>query len=385
MREFGLDSLDGISDTIIGRSEDALRRAIAGLPDGEYSAETTADGLDAPVHIKTRVVVAGDGVTVDYTGTSGQDRRGINVPLNYTEAYTTFAIKAAIAPEVPNNEGSFRPVRVAAPAGCILNAQPPAPVAARAIVGHFLPATIFRALGPVIGDRAMAAGADSICLVSVHGETTRADRTGQPNSTAPAFTYTFFCVGGMGARAVKDGLSTTGFPSGVAGMTAEVSETLAPLIIHRRELRAGSGGAGRQRGGLGQVLELSVRTDLPYSVAASADRTRSAAEGVAGGRPGAAARTALDNGEALDFKRTQYVPAGRRVVLELSGGGGFGNPFARAPQAVLRDVLNGFVTLDAARKEYGVVIHRLAPDDEAVLLPEDFVLDGDATAALRAR
>ena len=372
MGEFGLDSLDGLSDVIIRRSEEALRRAIAALPDGEYTSETTADGLDAPVRIKTKVVVAGDGVTVDYTGTSAQDPRGINVPLNYTAAYTTFAIKAAVGPEVPNNDGSFRPVRVIAPPGCILNAQPPAPVAARAIVGHFLPGTIFRALGPVIGPRAMAAGADSICLITVHGET-----------AAAPFTYTFFCVGGMGARAAKDGLSTTGFPSGVAGMAAEVTETLAPVLIHRREFRGGSGGPGRQRGGLGQTIDLAVRTGRRYSIAASADRTRCAAEGAGGGHPGAPARTILDSGETRDFKRTQQVPPDRRVILDLAGGGGYGDPMTRDPQAVLRDVLNGFVSLDAAREDYGVVIRRLAPDDETVLLPEDFVVDEAATSALR--
>ena len=372
MGEFGLDSLDGLSDVIIRRSEEALRRAIAALPDGEYTSETTADGLDAPVRIKTKVVVAGDGVTVDYTGTSAQDQRGINVPLNYTAAYTTFAIKAAVGPEVPNNDGSFRPVRVIAPPGCILNAQPPAPVAARAIVGHFLPGTIFRALGPAIGARAMAAGADSICLITVHGET-----------AAAPFTYTFFCVGGMGARAAKDGLSTTGFPSGVAGMAAEVTETLAPVLIHRREFRGGSGGPGRQRGGLGQTIDLAVRTGRRYSIAASADRTRCAAEGAGGGYPGAPARTILDSGETRDFKRTQQVPPDRRVILDLAGGGGYGDPLTRDPQAVLRDVLNGFVSLEAAREDYGVVIRRQASDDETVLLPEDFVVDEAATSTLR--
>ncbi len=372
MGEFGLDSLDGLSDAIIRRSEAALRRAIAALPDGEYTSETTADGLDAPVRIKTKVVVAGDGVTVDYTGTSPQDPRGINVPLNYTAAYTTFAIKAAVGPEVPNNDGSFRPVRVIVPPGCILNAQPPAPVAARAIVGHFLPGTIFRALGPAIGARAMAAGADSICLITVHGET-----------AAAPFTYTFFCVGGMGARAAKDGLSTTGFPSGVAGMAAEVTETLAPVLIHRREFRGGSGGPGRQRGGLGQTIDLAVRTGRRYSIAASADRTRCAPEGAGGGHPGACARTTLDSGETRDFKRTQQVPPDRRVILDLAGGGGFGDPLTREPQAVLRDVLNGFVSLEAARADYGVVIRRLAPEHETVLLPEDFVVDEAATSALR--
>ena len=372
MREFGLDSLDELSDAIIRRSEEALRRAIAALPGGEYTSETTADGLDAPVRIKTKVVVAGDGVTVDYSGTSAQDQRGINVPLNYTTAYTTFAIKAAIGPEVPNNDGSFRPVRVIAPPGCILNAQPPAPVAARAIVGHFLPGTIFRALGPALGPRAMAAGADSICLITVHGET-----------AAAPFTYTFFCVGGMGARAAKDGLSTTGFPSGVAGMAAEVTETLAPVLIHRRAFRDGSGGPGRQRGGVGQTIDLAVRTGRRYSIAASADRTRCAPEGADGGHPGAPARTILDTGEPRDFKRTQQVPPDRRVILDLAGGGGYGDPLTRDPQAVLRDVLNGFVSLEAARADYGVVIRRLAPDDETVLLPEDFVVDEAATSALR--
>ncbi|HLJ61053.1 MAG TPA: hydantoinase B/oxoprolinase family protein [bacterium] len=373
MEEFRLDTLDAVSETIIRRSEEAMRRAIATLPDGEYSSETAADGFDRPIRIKTRVVVAGDTVTVDYTGTSPRNRRGINVPLNYTEAYTTFAIKAAISPEVPNNDGSFRPIRVIAPPDCILNAQPPAPVGARAIVGHFLPGTIFRALGSAARDRAMAAGADSVCLITVHGET----------SNDP-FTYTFFCLGGMGARAGKDGLSATGFPSGVAGTAAEVTETLAPVLIHRRELRDGSGGAGRYRGGLGQTIELAIRTGRTYGVAATADRTRFPAEGVEGGHAGAPARTVLDTGEGLDFKSTHQLAPERRTVLELAGGGGFGEPFARDPRAVLRDVLNGYVRLDEARDHYGVAIRQLASENETVLLPEDFELDEPATSRLRA-
>jgi N-methylhydantoinase B len=372
MEEFGLDSLDTLGTTIIRRSEEAMRRAISALPDGEYRSETWADGFDQPIRIQTRVVVAGDGVTVDYTGTSPRDKRGINVPLNYTEAYTTFAIKAAISPDVPNNDGSFRPVRVVAPPGCILNAQPPAPVGARAIVGHFLPGTIFRALGARLGERAMAAGADSVCLITVHGETAKED-----------FTYTFFCLGGMGARASKDGLSTTGFPSGVAGTAAEVTENLSPVLVHRRELRGDSGGAGRHRGGLGQTIDIGVRTGLAYGMAATADRTRFPAEGVAGGCAGAPARTALDTGEILNLKGTQQIPPHRRVVMELAGGGGFGQPLERDAKAVLRDVLNGYVGVDAAREDYGVVVRRLATAEETVLLIEDFELDEAATARLR--
>lgn len=373
MEEFQLDTLDVVATAIFQRSEDAMRHAIAAVPDGEYRSETTADGLDRPIHIQTKVVVAGDTITVDYTGTSGRDRRGINVPLNYTTAYTTFAIKAAISPEVPNNDGSFRPIRVIAPRDCILNAQPPAPVAVRAIVGHFLPGTIFRALGPAAGVRAMAAGADSVCLITIHGET-----------SAEPFTYTFFSLGGMGARAGKDGLSATGFPSGVAGTPAEVTETLAPVFVHRRELRNDSGGAGRYRGGLGQILELAVRTGRVYGLAATADRTRFPAEGVAGGASGAPARTALDTGEERDFKTTQQIPSSRHTILELAGGGGFGDPLTRDPRVVLWDVLNGIVSLEAARDHYGVVVRRLAPENELVLMPDDFALDDAGTSRLRA-
>ena len=166
--------------------------------------------------------------------------------LNYTKAYTTFAIKAAISPDVPNNDGSFRPVHVAAPVGSILNPRRPAAVAARAILGHFLPGAIFRAMRSVLGDRAMAAGADSIWLVTVHGR-----RENDEN-----FTYAFPVMGGTGARAGKDGLSTTGFPSGVAGTPAEVTENQTSILIHRREIRADSGGPGTCRGGLGQIVEM---------------------------------------------------------------------------------------------------------------------------------
>jgi N-methylhydantoinase B len=372
LEEFRLDGLDEVGATIIQRSEEAMRRAIAALPDGEYASETWADGFDEPIRITTRVVVAGDTVTVDYTGTSPRAPRGINVPLNYTEAYTTFAIKAAISPEVPNNDGSFRPIRVVAPAGCILNAQHPAPVGARAIIGHFLPGTIFRALGTQLGERAMAAGADSVALITVHGET-----------AGENFTYTFFSLGGMGARAIKDGLSTTGFPSGVAGTPAEVTETLAPILVHRRELKDNSGGAGRYRGGLGQTIDLGVRTGRTFGMASTADRTMFAAEGVVGGCSGAPARTILDTGEAINLKGTQRLSPERRVIIELAGGGGFGHPFERDPRAVLRDVTSGAVSIDAAREDYGVVICRKAPMDEAVLLVEDLELDEAATARRR--
>lgn len=373
LNEFELDSLEDVADLITQRSEEAMRRAIEAIPDGEYEAEGWADGYDEPIHIKAVVVIEGDELTVDFTGTSPESPHGINVVLNYTLAYTTFAVKAAVSPEVPNNDGSFRPVHVVAPPGCILNAQRPAPVAARHILGHFVPSVIFRALGEVLAERSMAGGADAIWLITIQGE----------RDEEQDFTYTFFSMGGTGARAIKDGLSTTGFPSGVAGCPAEVTENLTPIIVHRRELRQDSGGAGIFRGGLGQTLELGTRSGRPYNVIPNSDRTRFPAEGVAGGRPGLTARINLDSGEGINPKAKTQVSPERSVVMHLPGGGGFGHPFDRDPQAVLQDVLNGYISLEAAEEEYGAVISRSAPEDELVLMPEDFEIDEPATMRLR--
>ena len=198
--------------------------------------------------------------------------------LNYTHGYASFALKAAIAPDVPHNEGSFRPVHVSAPLGSILNCVDPAAVAARHLIGHFVPGAIFGALAQALPERLLAGGADPIWLSVWRGEH---PENGEPFMTA------IFQVGGTGARANKDGLSTTGFPSGVAGVPAEVIEHLSALVQSRRELRTDSGGAGTTRGGLGQATEFWYRGEGPWSVSAMSDRTKFAAQGFAGGGPGA--------------------------------------------------------------------------------------------------
>ncbi|MEZ4507444.1 MAG: hydantoinase B/oxoprolinase family protein [Thermomicrobiales bacterium] len=145
MHEFGLESLEPLADEIIDRSEQAMRRAISELPDGIYRNEVWSDGYEHPVKLAVAIEKTGDRMHVDWAGSSMESERGINVVLNYTHAYTTYALKCALAPEVPNNEGSFRPVTVDAPPRSILNALPPAPVSARHILGHFLPG---RSLAP---------------------------------------------------------------------------------------------------------------------------------------------------------------------------------------------------------------------------------------------
>ena len=170
MEEFGLDSIDPIADEIIRRSEAAVREKIRALPDGEWTSETWSDGFEKPIVIRCRLTIKGGAVDIDFAGSSPESAHGINVVLNYTHAYASFAVKAAIYPDVPHNEGSFRPVRVTAPEGSILNARDPAPVASRQAVGHFVPSAIFAALAGALPGRLLAPGADPIWLTVWRGQ-----------------------------------------------------------------------------------------------------------------------------------------------------------------------------------------------------------------------
>ncbi len=334
MDEFALDALEPLADAIIERSERAMRAAIADLPDGEWSNVVYSDGYEEPVRLEVTLTKRGDELWVDWAGSSPESSRGINVVLNYTHAYTTYALKCALAPEVPNNEGSFRPVHVSAPAGSILNAQHPAPVGARHIIGHFLPGAIFGALAQIIPDRVMAEGAANIWNIQLTGKDADGD----------LWTYVWFSTGGTGARPTSDGISAAAFPSGISGVPSEVIESLAPVVIHRRELRADSGGAGEFRGGLGQTLEFSVRTGRPFTFSPLFDRVQFAAQGADGGGPGASARITLSTGEELSRKGARELAADTRVTLELPGGGGYGDPQKRDPQAIREDLRDGLIT-----------------------------------------
>jgi N-methylhydantoinase B len=368
MEEFDLADIESLSDEVCSRSEHAMREAITGIPDGVYEHRTSTDGFDEPIELVVAVRVEGDELVVDYEGSSPQSERGINVVLNYTAAYTTFGVKCAISPDVPNNAGSFRPIRVAAPEGSILNAQHPAPVGGRHIIGHFLPGLVHGALAKVVPERVLAQGADSLWNTQITGQKTN----GEP------FTYVFFSGGGMGARPESDGLSATAFPSGIRGVPAEVIESISPVVMHKRELRPDSEGAGRHRGGFGQEMELGVRSedDGPsWNLSAMYDRTRFPAPGMLGGGDGAAGSVGTASGETLHPKRQQRIPAREHLVLKLPGGGGYGDPLERDPELVRRDVEDGLVSPERALEAYGVVL----TDAE-----HGFVVDEEATARSRA-
>ena len=373
MDEFALKSIDPLADEVLARSERAMRAAIADLPDGTYEHESWSDGFEEPVRLRVAVTVSGSDLLVDFAGSSPQSRHGINLVLNYTHAYASFAAKAALAPDVPHNEGSFRPVKVSAPPGSILNCLEPAPVGTRHLIGHLIPGLIFGALAPAMPGRLMATGADASWMTIWRGRT----ELGRP------FSLTIFQCGGTGARGLKDGLSTTGFPSGVAGVPAEVIETLTPLVQWRRELRTDSGGPGRFRGGLGQETEMACRTGERWSVSTLIDRTRFAAGGLAGGGSGAPGAFALSSGEHPQPKVVAEVEPDARVRLDLPGGGGYGPPHERDPELVLADVVDGYVSIEAARRDYGVVVEYVGGPERIVRPPELYRIDREATARLR--
>ena len=371
MDEFGLESIDAVAEEIIRRAESAVRAEIRKLPSGEWTNETWSDGFEEPIVVRCAVKIAGDEIFIDFTGSSPQSTRGINVVLNYTHAYASFAIKAAICPDVPHNEGSFRPVHVSAPPGSILNALDPAPVASRQVIGHFIPSAIFAALSGAMPGRLMAPGADPIWLSVWRGQN-------------PSFTLTIFQVGGTGARPTKDGLNAVGFPSGVAGVPAEVIESLSPVVMKQRQLRQDSGGPGTWRGGLGQLTEFTRRGEGRWSVSSIADRTVYAAPGLLGGQSGATGEVRLGDGTRLNAKALKDLKEGEVVHLNLPGGGGYGDPMKRAIEKVRWDVIESYISPQEAEQRYGVAVRYTGKPDDLVKLPENWVIDHARTAELRS-
>ena len=354
MREFNLADLDHLGEEIISRSRRAMADIIAKLPQGSWTARMTIDGFEAPVTLVATLTISGDRVLVDFTGTSGLSRYAINCPMCYTEAYTSFGVKAALAPWIPNNTGTLDAVIVTAPENTILNAPHPAAVYARSVMGHMLPDVVYGCLDQALPNTVPAEGTSSLwnlSLLAGHG------LTGMEGSAIRTFNVTTFHSGGAGARPQQDGLSATPFPSGVRNVPIEITEAITPLIVWRKELRRGSGGPGRQRGGLGQRMEIANRDDAAFGIQARFERGVYPARGRSGGEAGAKGRLSLATGASLAIKGLQIIPAGDRLIVEMPGGGGYGDPFARDPALVARDVHHGLIEADAAEADYGVILN----------------------------
>ncbi|MEN9772992.1 MAG: acetophenone carboxylase delta subunit [Pseudomonadota bacterium] len=308
-----IDDLDGLVDEILDRSEASMRQAIETLPRGCFEDEIHLDGFDSPLRIRCAVTIDEAGILVDYEGSSAQIARPINSVLNYTIAYTNYAIKCLLDPTTPNNDGTFRPVRVRAPEGTIVNPRRPAPVWARHLCGHYLPPVVFGAMSQVLPDRVIADCGSPLWSAYFQGR--------QPDGRN--FVKMFFMNGGHGARAGRDGPACLSFPSNVATLSIERFESSVPMLVTEKSLIAESGGAGRYRGGPGQRISFQVTGEQPIVMTIRHERVKFPPRGILGGEPGAPGRD-LINGQVVAPKGRYTLDPGDVATFETPGGGGYG-------------------------------------------------------------
>ncbi len=349
MTEFNLEDLTGIADFILTNSHNATLARINALERGTATGAMRIDGYSSPIDLKVKVSFEENRVTCDFAGTSGLDKKGINCPLVYTKAYACYALKCAIAPEIPNNAASLALFEITAPLNSIVNAVHPAPVALRHIIGHMVPDAIYDAVDKLLPKTVPAEGAGCLCNFQISLRPESSDI-----SDAVRAEVLTFNSGGSGARPTLDGMNATAFPSGVMTMPVEATEQTGPVIIWRKELRPDSGGAGEHRGGLGQFMEVGARVGHEFDIQAMFDRIDHPARGRQGGQIGGATTIAQDDGTPMKGKGKQFVPAGRKVMMAFPGGGGYGAPQHRSRHMVERDLALGYISAEVAKRDYGM-------------------------------
>ncbi len=350
LEEAGLDDLSDLSRVIQDKAEKIMRQAIQKLPDGTYEKTVEMDGFETPIRIQCKITIKGSELEVDYEGTSPQIGRSLNCVMAYTESYTTYPIKCVLDPLTPKNEGSYRPITVKAPEGSILNPRYPAPCNARQLIGHFLSTAVFGALEQVIPERVIADSGSQPTLrivftgVGLDGE---------------KFSSVLFANGGMGARSSKDGLSCIPYPTNSSCGSIEVQESIMPLLFWKKEMIPDSGGPGKFRGGLGQLIIAEMIGLDPIRISLLTDRKDHPALGFMGGLSGSPNSIVRNDEEYIHPKSTNYMNPGDKVCINYAGGGGFFPPTERDRVAVEEDLREGLISAEAARTIYGYKIdHR---------------------------
>jgi N-methylhydantoinase B len=337
-----IEDLNLLVEEILNRSETAMRRAIEAVPDGSYSDEIWVDGFEEPLKICCTVYIQGSELTVDFAGTSPQINRPINSVLNYTLAYSAYAVKCAFDPSTPNNDGSFRPIKITAPEGSFINPRRPAPVWARHLSGHYLPPVIFGALAKLMPDRVIADCGSPIWNIYFSGK----------HPDGRAFVKMFFMNGGHGARPHQDGPNCLSFPSNIATVPIEQFENSVPILITEKSLIPDSGGAGKYRGGTAQRVAFKVTSELPVTMTIRHERVKFPPRGLLGGMAGSAGREYV-NGERIPAKIRMDLQQNDVAVFDTPGGGGMGLPAERDPENIDADLRSGLVTPDGAERDYG--------------------------------
>ncbi len=331
--DLGLDDPAPLFTAMRERSEAIMRAAIAALPDGTCVHEMEIDGIDTPLTLRAALTIEGDSIHVDWTGSAPQVDRGINESYNHAYAMTVYPIKCVLCPDIPNNEGAYRPICMTAPEGTIINSRRPAPVGSRQILGHCIANVVLAALGHVLPERILADCGSPSPRVVFSG----AMRDGRRYNAA------MLLAGGMGGQSWRDGLSAAPFPSNPGTTSVEVIEASTPLVFRRRALRPDSGGAGQFRGGLGATTEVELCADRPGLVSAMTDRIHHPPLGFRGGEAGAPNAILLD-GRPIDPKARTELPPGSVITIHTAGGGGYGPAGARDRDAAAHDLACGYVT-----------------------------------------
>jgi N-methylhydantoinase B len=332
LREYQLDGVDELAEALFTRGESAMRQAIHQIKDGSYQYEMCTDGFENRFRFSVVVNVKGGEIECDFSGTSLQQPRAINCVLAYTYAMTVYAIKCLLLPDLPNNDGLFRPIRISAPEGSLLNPKSPAPVGGRSCTGHYVPILIFGALHSVLPKRVMAGAGSPLWIANLSG--TRSD--GKPFATV------LFYNGGMGATASKDGSAAMSWPSNISPTPIEIAERDSPVFFKYKRLRPGSGGEGCMRGGLGEEISFTNSHDGPLSIVFLTERIQVPAPGLGGGGDGACGEV-LINGVAIDSRRPHILAPGDEVILRTPGGGGYGLSSERHASLTKLDALYKYV------------------------------------------
>jgi N-methylhydantoinase B len=336
-----MPDLSQIGEAVLERSERTMRSAIAAaIPNGIYRGETTVDALDAPLTIRVQVTARNGRLEFDFEGSSPQSLLGINSTLVYTGVWCKYITKCLVCPELPNNEGTYAPISIKAPAGSFVNPVFPAPVKMKPSTGHYIPAAIVHALAEVIPERILAESGNKF-LVYMAGR----------NDLGDAFSDLMFVMGGMGARATKDGLHCMSFPANSSNLPIEVLEAAIPVRVRHKRLRVDSGGPGRFRGGCGQEFEFESLSAAPMTVRAEHGKLRDAPLGLRGGKPGSPGALYL-NGSAIPDKLAVALSRGDVMNLQTPGSGGAYPPAERDRAALRRDVANGIVSSRSADAGY---------------------------------
>ncbi len=333
LNKFQLSNLDKVTNYIYKRSRDAMEKSIKRLPLGTYENTLNLDGFDHPITLKAKLEIKRKSICVDLTGSSKAINRGINCPLNYSIAYASYGIKAAICPDIPNNAASLDSIRITAPAGLVVSAIRPSPVTARHVVGQALPDLVLGCLSKALPGEILAESSGALWTISLTG-----------NGKIP-FNSLNVALGGMGARPTSDGLSTTAFPSGVGAVSVEIAEAAAPVIYHKKEFQSNSGGKGEFRGGLGQEIIIGTLTNEPYTLSAAAfERTKQGPAGRSGGGRGGKGKVSVSDGTIIKDKGNYEISKGQTVTLITPGGGGFGKTECRCKVKRSSDYKNGLTT-----------------------------------------